>query len=71
MYPEQAQQPINIYRSVIERNPDEWITGTEPMTAEQKHHLKVLANQTGETFDETLSKVSAAGRIKTLQQRLI
>ncbi len=71
MYSEQAiQQRQFIIGSMLERNPDEWITGTECMTKEQTSYLKNLANEAGEMFDGKLSKASANEHIKRLELRL-
>jgi len=57
------------FRTILERNPEEWIKGTEPMTAEQRTYLKILSEEAGEHFDETLSMVTANERITILQQK--
>jgi hypothetical protein len=49
--------------------PDEWKTGDEPMTAAQRSYLETLCNDTGETFDENLSKPEASKMIDELRQR--
>ena len=67
MYSKQA--PYQQY-IVIERDPEEWITGTEPMTIDQRIYLKTLSLEAGEIFDGTLSKASARERIKLLQQKI-
>ncbi|HEX5150505.1 MAG TPA: DUF3072 domain-containing protein [Parafilimonas sp.] len=54
----------------IERSSDDWITGTEPMTLEQKMYLKTLTQEAGESFDDSLSKASAEEHIKRLQQQI-
>ena len=54
----------------VERNSDDWITGTEPMTLEQRIYLKNLCQEVGEIFDGTLSKASASERIKLLQEKI-
>src|SRR6059058_3594856 len=41
--------------SNAEKDPDEWITGAEPMTGAQKSYLKTLSDEAGEPFDENLS----------------
>jgi len=55
--------------SNAEKDPDEWITGTEPMTGAQKSYLKTLSDEAGEEFDENLSKASASKRIDELQHK--
>jgi len=58
-----------VFRTILERNPEEWIKGTEPMTTEQRTYLKILSEEAGEHFDETLSMVTANERITILQQK--
>ena len=53
--------------SNAEKDPDEWITGSEPMTGAQKSYLKTLSDEAGEPFDENLSKAEASKRIEELQ----
>jgi hypothetical protein len=50
-----------------ERNPDDWITGTEPISDTAKIYLKILSEEAGEGFDENLSKAEASKRIEELQ----
>jgi hypothetical protein len=52
-----------------QRDPDEWKTGDEPMTDAQRSYLETLCRETGEEFDETLSKADASKRIDELRQR--
>jgi hypothetical protein len=69
MYYNQAiQQPL--INSILERDPDEWITGTELMTIDQRIYLKTLCQEAGESFDGTLSKAAATARIKLLQEKI-
>ena len=42
--------------SALERNPDEWKTGDEPMTDAQRSYLETLCTKTGEQFNELLSQ---------------
>ncbi|MEO6720408.1 MAG: DUF3072 domain-containing protein [Ferruginibacter sp.] len=51
------------------KDPDEWTTGTEPMTGAQRSYLKTLSDEAGEGFDDTLSKAAASKRIEELQQK--
>jgi DUF3072 family protein len=51
------------------KDPDEWVTGDEPMTAAQASYLETLSREAGEDFDAGLSKAEASRRIEELQQR--
>jgi hypothetical protein len=55
--------------AALQKDPDEWKTGDEPMTAAQRSYLETLARDAGETFDEELTKAEASKRIEELQQR--
>lgn len=61
--------PTNTTQPGLQRDPDEWKTGDEPMTAAQRSYLETLCNDTGETFDENLSKAEASKVIDELRQR--
>lgn len=52
-----------------ERDPDEWVTGDEPMTGPQASYLQTLCQEAGEEFDPTLTKAQASQRIDALQDR--
>ena len=52
-----------------EKDPDDWVTGDEPMTASQASYLQTLCREAGEEFDEGLSKADASRRIDELQER--
>ena len=53
----------------FQRDPDEWKTGDEPMTAAQRSYLETLSRETGEEVDETLTKADASKRIDELRER--
>jgi hypothetical protein len=53
----------------LQRDPDEWKTGDEPMTAAQRSYLETLCRETGEEFDDTLTKADASKRIDELRNR--
>lgn len=53
----------------LQRDPDQWKTGDEPMTDAQRSYLETLCRETGEQFDETLSKADASKRIDELRQQ--
>ena len=54
--------------SNMQKDPDEWTTGDEPMTGAQRSYLKTLCEEAGEDFDENLTKAEASKRIDELQQ---
>jgi hypothetical protein len=56
-------------QSGLQRDPDEWKTGDEPMTGAQRSYLETLCRDIGEEFDETLSKADASKRIDELRER--
>ena len=56
-------------RSALQRDPNEWKTGDEPMTDAQRSYLETLCRETGEEFDQTLSKADASKRIDELRER--
>ncbi|HEX6498286.1 MAG TPA: DUF3072 domain-containing protein [Micromonosporaceae bacterium] len=51
------------------KQPDEWVTGDEPMTAAQESYLHTLARQAGEEAPSGLTKRDAAKKIEELQER--
>jgi hypothetical protein len=55
--------------SGLQRDPDKWKTGDEPMTAAQRSYLETLCHDTGGEFDETLTKAEASKRIDELREK--
>jgi hypothetical protein len=53
----------------LRKDPDEWKTGDEPMTPSQRSYLDTLAQDTGETVAENLTKAEASKLIDELRQR--
>ena len=53
----------------LQRDPDDWKTGDEPMTAAQRSYLETLSHDAGETFNENLTKAEASKMIDELRQR--
>ena len=51
------------------KDPDEWKTGDEEMTAAQRSYLQTLADEAGEEVDPDLTKAEASKRIEELQQK--
>lgn len=50
-----------------QKDPENWVTGDEPMTGPQASYLQTLCREAGVEFDETLSKAAASERIEELQ----
>ncbi|HEX2540403.1 MAG TPA: DUF3072 domain-containing protein [Caldimonas sp.] len=51
----------------MEKDPDDWVTGDEPMTGAQRSYLKTLSEEAHVEFHENLSKAEASRRIDELQ----
>ncbi len=58
--------------SNLEKDPNDWVSGDEPMTGAQASYLKTLSEEAHkpEAFAEDLSKAEASRRIDTLKQEL-
>ena len=59
---EQADQ------SNMRKNPDDWVSGDEPMTGAQKSYLKTLCEEAKQPFDDNLTKAQASKRIDELHR---
>ena len=55
--------------SNVEKDPNEWVTGDEPMTGAQASYLKTLSEEAGEPFDDSITKAAASERIDELQAK--
>jgi hypothetical protein len=55
--------------NTAQKDPDDWVTGDEPMTGPQRSYLDTLAQEAGEDVDDRLSKADASRRIDELQQQ--
>jgi hypothetical protein len=62
-------QPKTSTESNTEKDPEDWVTGDEPMTGAQASYLKTLCEETGEDFDGNLTKAEASKRIDELKGR--
>ena len=53
------------------KDPDEWVSGDEPMTGAQASYLKTLSEQAHEpkAFDPDLDKAEASKRIDELKRK--
>lgn len=54
---------------VPDKDPDEWVTGDEPMTGPQDSYLHTLAREAGVEVPEGLTKAQASELIDELQER--
>lgn len=66
--PKMAEQPA----SNTEKNPDEWVSGGEPMTGAQSSYLKTLSEEASkpDMFSDDLDKAEASKRIDALRSEL-
>ena len=57
-------------RPGLEKDPEEWVSGDEPMTGAQASYLETLARQAGEDPDVgELTKAEASKRIDDLRKK--
>jgi hypothetical protein len=54
-----------------QKNPDEWISGADPMTGAQASYLKILCEQasTPELFDDSLTKAEDSKLIDEMREK--
>jgi len=52
-----------------QKDPDNWVTGEEPMTGPQKSYLETLAREAGEEVDDGMTKADASRKIDELQDK--
>jgi hypothetical protein len=50
------------------KDPSDWVTGDEPITAAQRSYLDTLAKQAGEELPGNLTKAEASQNIERLQE---
>ena len=53
--------------TATEKDPEQWVTGDEPMTGAQRSYLDTLAREAGETLSADLTKAEASEHIERLQ----
>ena len=51
------------------KDPDNWVTGDEPLTGAQRSYLHTLAEEAGEEVDDALTKAEASKLIDELQEK--
>ena len=59
--PEVSQNPV--------RDPENWVTGDEPMTGPQRSYLHTLGQEAQADVPDDLTKAQASELIDTLQDR--
>ena len=55
--------------NTTEKDPNDWVTGDEPMTGAQRSYLDTLARDAGETLSADLTKAEASEHIERLQEK--
>jgi hypothetical protein len=55
--------------SSTEKDPEDWVTGDEPMTGAQRSYLDTLAREAGEQLSPDLTKAEASEQIDRLQDK--
>jgi hypothetical protein len=66
------QQPETLggaQHNTTEKDPEQWVTGDEPMTGAQRSYLDTLARQAGEELSADLTKAEASEHIDRLQDK--
>ena len=51
----------------LEKDPSQWVSGDDPMTAAQRSYLDTLAKQAGEELPADLTKAQASEHIERLK----
>ena len=67
MADKQTQEKANESNTIKE--PENWVTGDEPMTGAQRSYLSTLSEEAKEEMDENLTKAEASKRIDELQEK--
>jgi hypothetical protein len=53
----------------MEKAPDDWTTGDEPMTGAQRSYLHTLGEEAGESVPDEMTKAEASKRIDELRRK--
>ena len=51
------------------KDPEDWVTGDEPMTGPQQSYLETLSREAGEDLDGDMTKAQASEKIEELQEK--
>jgi hypothetical protein len=60
----------DVSNPALQKDPDDWVSGDDPMTAAQRSYLDTLAKQAGEELPGNLSKAEASQHIDRLKSQL-
>ena len=55
--------------SNMQKDPDRWVTGDQPMTGAQRSYLHTLAEEAHEEIEGDLTKAEASKKIDELQEK--
>ena len=56
-------------RPGLEKDPEDWVTGDEPMTGAQASYLGTLGRRTGQDVPDDLTKAEASEKIDELRDK--
>jgi hypothetical protein len=65
--PSRTGDPDPAEYSNTSKDPEDWVTGDEPMTGAQASYLKTLCEEAGVEFDPSLTKAGASELIDQLK----
>jgi hypothetical protein len=51
------------------KDPEDWVTGDEPMTGPQQSYLETLSREAGEDLESDMTKAEASEKIEELQEK--
>ena len=64
-----ADVPDAADRPGLQKDPEDWVTGDEPMTGAQASYLGTLGRQTGNDVPDDLTKAEASEKIDELREK--
>ena len=67
-----AKQTTASSFSNVKKDPDDWVSGDEPMTGAQRSYLKTLSEEAHkpDAFADDISKAEASKRIDSLKDKI-
>jgi hypothetical protein len=64
-----STEPSKAPQETPEKDPEDWVTGDEPMTGPQRSYLQTLAQEAGKEVPAELTKAEASEMIDSLQSQ--